>query len=131
MTSVEEGERYSPEQLPPDERGHRPWGIRNHHTGELELSGTDIEQFPWRAGALGWISRQRQLDELAPAGRPERQEPTPGASLNKPYDYAAAIGDTERIVAALNEAHLEDLVAVGHVVLARIIRHREASEATS
>lgn len=54
----------------------------------------------------------------------------PGESLGQPYDYAAAIGDMERIVAALNEVRLDELVAVGQAVLARLLRHRDAEGVT-
>lgn len=56
--------RYEVAELPPNDRGNVLWGIRDHHQGgEWVENGGEREYFGDRQGALGWVERQKYLDE--------------------------------------------------------------------
>jgi hypothetical protein len=62
--------RYEVAELPPNGRGIVLWGIRdNLNGGEWVENGGEREFFGDRNGALGWVDRQKYLDEAGITSR--------------------------------------------------------------
>jgi len=64
----QKGARYLVTQLPADDRGRVLWGIRDlHHDARWVETGGEVERHTMADGALGWVLRQRYIEERAHA----------------------------------------------------------------